>query len=212
MKAIYLHELGSGPASRKAVFFRQKLAASRVEAVVPDLAQGDFEHLTISGQLRVVEEIAGGEPVRLIGSSMGGYLAALYAARHPETERVVLLAPAFGFATRWPASLGREKLDEWRRTGWMEVFHYAFGEPRRVHYGLIEDGQKYEDFPAVPQPALVFHGVNDTVVPSTFSEEFARGRANVRLRLLESGHELTDVTTPIWVEIENFLGLIPGIW
>jgi uncharacterized protein len=211
MKTLYLHGFASSPASRKAVFFREKLAAAGVEALVPDLAQGDFEHLTISGQLRVVEEIAGGEPVRLIGSSMGGYLAALYAARHPETDRVVLMAPAFGFATRWPVSLGQQKLDEWRRTGWMEVFHYAFGEPRPVHYGLIEDGRKYEDFPDVSQPALVFHGVNDAVVPAAFSEEFARGRANVRLRLLESGHELTDVTTPIWVETERFLGLATRI-
>ena len=31
---------------------------------------------------------------------MGGYLAALYASRHPEIDRMVLLAPAFGFGTR----------------------------------------------------------------------------------------------------------------
>src|SRR5690348_17748458 len=53
-----------------------------------------FEHLTISGQLGVLERTLQNEPVRLIGSSMGGYLAALYAARHPEVDRLVLLAPA----------------------------------------------------------------------------------------------------------------------
>lgn len=211
MKTIYLHGFASSPASSKAQFFREKLAADGVETLIPDLAQDDFEHLTISGQLRVIEQITLGEPVRLIGSSMGGYLAALYAARHPETERVVLMAPAFGFAIRWPLSLGQERLDQWRRTGWMEVFHYAFGEPRRVHYELIEDGRKYEEFPDVRQPTLVFHGVSDAVVPAAFSEEFARGRSNVRLRLLESGHELTDMTAPIWVEIEKFFGLIPSI-
>ena len=211
MKTIYLHGFASSPASTKAGFFRDRLAAAGVEVLAPDLAQGDFEHLTITGQLRVVESLAGGEAVRLIGSSMGGYLAALYAARHPETERVVLMAPAFGFAGRWPESLGAEKLEEWRRTGWMEVFHYALGQNTRIHYALIEDGQRYEDFPSVTQPALVFHGRNDSVVPARLSEEFARGRPNVILRLLESGHELTDVTSRMWVETSEFLGLNPAV-
>jgi pimeloyl-ACP methyl ester carboxylesterase len=211
MKTIYLHGFASSPGSTKAGFFRDRLAAAGAEVLVPDLAQGDFEHLTISGQLRVVESLAAGQPVRLIGSSMGGYLAALYAARHGETDRIVLMAPAFGFARRWPETLGAEKLEEWRRTGWMEVFHYALGRTARIHYGLIEDGQRYEDFPVVTQPALVFHGRNDPVVPSRFSEEFARARPNVTLRLLESGHELTDVTSRMWVETSEFLGLNPVV-
>src|ERR1700692_983638 len=68
-----------------------------------------------------------GEPVTLVGSSMGGYLAALYAARGPETARVVLMAPAFGFARRWRERLGAAAVEEWKRTGALEVFHYGEG-------------------------------------------------------------------------------------
>ena len=88
-------------------------------------------------------------PVVLIGSSMGGYLASLYAARHPEVLRVVLLAPAFGFARRWTETLDPSQLEEWKRTGWLSLYHFAEQRQSRVHYGLIADGLQY-DRPNVP--------------------------------------------------------------
>src|SRR5438034_10107261 len=103
---LLFHGSASVSMSTKAQFFRRRFEETGVEMQIPDLSEGNFETLTISGQLRVIERIAGGEDVRLIGSSMGGYLAALYAARHPEVSRVVLFAPAFGFARRWPLLLG----------------------------------------------------------------------------------------------------------
>ena len=48
---------------------------------------------------RTGEKLAKGEPLVLMGSSLGGYLAALYAARHPSSvDRLILLAPAFRFS------------------------------------------------------------------------------------------------------------------
>lgn len=202
---IYLHGFASGPGSKKAQYFRQCFSDAGVELLIPDLAEGDFEHLTLTGQLAVVERLAVGRPVTLIGSSMGGYLAALYAARHPETERVVLLAPAFGFPTRWPESLGHEAMAGWRKTGWKRVFHYGDGQERNLAYGLIEDGSRYEDFPAFAQPGLIFHGRNDTVVPATSSEHFAASRPNVRLQILDSDHELADVLPHLWNEMREFV-------
>jgi hypothetical protein len=204
-RLIYLHGFASGPGSRKARYFHERLSKAGIEVEVPDLAQGDFEGLTISGQLRVVERLARGEPVWLMGSSMGGYLAALYAARHPEVERAVLLAPAFGFARRWSESLGSGKLDEWMRSGYLSVYHFADGGERRVGYGLIDDGLQYEDYPDVRQPVLIFHGTRDAVVPAEYSREFAAARPNVILHLLDSDHELTDVMDAMWRETERFL-------
>ena len=94
-RILYLHGFASSPASSKARFFAARLRAAGGRVEIPDLAAGDFEHLTITGQLRVIEQAAAGEPVALMGSSLGGYLAGLYAARHPEVSRVILLAPAF---------------------------------------------------------------------------------------------------------------------
>jgi uncharacterized protein len=202
MNIIYLHGFASGPMSSKAQFFRQRFEELGIAMQIPDLAEGDFERLTISGQLRVIERVAKGPDVRLIGSSMGGYLAALYAARRPEVTGLVLMAPAFGFSRRWPQRLGVDKVAEWRRTGWLPVYHYGDKIERRVSYELLEDGERYEDYPDVSQPTLVFHGRNDDVVPVQYSEEFAARHPGVTLRVMDSGHELLDVLEQMWAEIK----------
>lgn len=208
-RILYLHGFASSPKSRKAQFFRERFAGTGASLEIPDLAEGNFEQLTISGQLAVIDRLAGGERVSLIGSSMGGYIAALYAARHPEIEKVVLLAPAFGFARRWMESLEPEKLREWKRSGRLSFYHYGDQRERPLSYRLIEDGVQYEEYPDVRQPALVFHGSKDTSVPAEYSVEFAAGRANVRLELVESDHELTDVLDRMWEKVRQFL--LPGV-
>jgi uncharacterized protein len=204
-RIVYLHGFASGPSSKKARFFAQRLAQLGIGLEIPDLAQGDFARLSISGQLGVIERVTRGEPACLIGSSMGGYLAALYAARHTEVEKLVLLAPAFSFLSRWPETLGPETLEDWKRTGVLKVFHYAEGRTMDLGYQLIEDAAQYEPYPAVIQPTLVFHGKNDTVVPASVSVRFAERHPKVMLRLVESDHELLNVLDDIWMAAEEFL-------
>jgi pimeloyl-ACP methyl ester carboxylesterase len=204
-RVVYLHGFASGPLSNKARFFRESLERAGATVTVPDMAAGDFENLTITGQLGVVGRVVSGEPAALVGSSMGGYLAALFAARHSEITRLVLLAPAFGFARRWPERLGAGAVDAWRRLGSLEVFHYAENRPRRIAFALLEDGLRYEDYPDFPQPALIFHGVHDDVVPVDYSREFSAAHPNARLRIVDSGHELLNVLEDIESEVSRFL-------
>ena len=205
MRFVYFHGFASGPQSRKAQTFRTAFEERGVGLEIPRLDGGDFEHLTISGQLRVVEERLAGAPCRLIGSSMGGYLAALYASTHPEVERLVLLAPALGFASRWLEMQGPEVISSWRDTGCLEVFHYGDKAQRRVHYGLLEDAANFPGFPDFRQDALIFHGVNDSVVPVELSREFVASHPNARLREMDSNHELLDVLDVITGEAVPFL-------
>jgi pimeloyl-ACP methyl ester carboxylesterase len=202
---VYLHGFASGPSSTKARRFWVALTAAGAAVSVPDLAAGDFERLTISGQLEVLSQIAGDRPTGLIGSSMGGYLAALFAARRPSVHRLVLLAPAFAFGRRWPEKLGAAEMDRWRSTGALEVFHYAEGRNRVLRYGLMEDAPQYEDFPDFRQPALIFHGRRDDIVPVEYSQEFAAGRSNVTLEVVDSGHDLLDVLDVIVPRAVAFL-------
>ncbi|HUA22167.1 MAG TPA: YqiA/YcfP family alpha/beta fold hydrolase [Bryobacteraceae bacterium] len=202
---IYLHGFASGPGSRKARFFEERFAELGMGLEVPDLTEGNFSGLTLSGQLAVVERIAGDEPVSLIGSSMGGYLAALFAARHPEVEKLVLLAPAFSFLSRWPETLGEEAMENWRRTGRLRIFNYAMVQDADLGYQLIEDAAQYEAYPEFAQPALIFHGRNDTTVPADYSVTFAAQHPNADLRLLESDHELVNVLDDMWMATEKFL-------
>src|SRR6185437_7518888 len=175
MRLIYLHGFASGPLSRKAQAFRSGLVTEQNQLEIPDLAQSDFEHLTISGQLRVIENLLRGEPCRLVGSSMGGYLAALYAAKHPEVDRLVLLAPAFGFAARW-REMQTPSIERWKETNWIEVYHYGEKAIRRVHYELLEDARR-----------------------------FVASHPNAELRELESDHELLDALPAITEESIRFL-------
>jgi len=204
-RILYLHGFASGPSSRKALFFRDRLEAAGARVDILDLAAGDFEGLTITGQLAVIAQAAAGEAVSLVGSSMGGYLAALYAARHPEVRRTALLAPAFAFARRWTEFLGAARIAEWRGDGFMNVFHYGEGRDCKLGYRLLEDAAGYEDYPDVSQPTLLFHGAHDDVVPPQSSQTFAASRPNVRLEILDSGHDLLNVLDYMAPKITEFL-------
>ena len=205
LRVLYLHGFASSPASRKATFFAQRLRAQGFSVEIPDLAEGNFEALTISGQLRLVERLSRAEPVILIGSSLGGYLASLYAARHAEVRRLVLLAPAFQFYNLWTRNLTQEDLARWKAAGSVPVFHYGEEREMPLGYQFIDDAKRFEPFPDVTQPVLIFHGYQDSAVPVEYSVEFTRCRPNAHLVQLPSGHELTDVLEPMWEQIEKFL-------
>jgi uncharacterized protein len=209
-RILYLHGFASGPSSNKARYFRQAFEAAGAQVEVLELDGGNFEGLTITGQLTAIERAAAGQPVMLVGSSMGGYLAALYAARHSEVPRLVLLAPAFRFARAWAERLSPAQIENWRREGAMDVFHYASGRERRLGYQLIEDAAQYEDFPDFRQPALIFHGAHDEVVPPECSHAFAASHPNARLEILDSGHDLLNVLDDIASKITPFL-LAPAV-
>ena len=204
MRVIYLHGFASSPASRKARLFLENLKSRGLEAEALTLAP-DFERLTISGQLAVIDSAVHGDPATLIGSSLGGYLAALYASRHPEIDRLILLAPAFDFHRLWTQKLGPDKLQEWRENGTIPVFNYGLGREAQLGYQLLRDAEQYPPFPEFSQPCLVLHGLNDDVVPFANSAWFAAKHLNVKLVACDSGHELTDVLDEIWKNSSSFL-------
>lgn len=140
----------------------------------------------------------------LIGSSLGGYLAALFAARHVEVDKLILLAPAFCFQKRWLEAHGFEGMEKWRSSGILEVFHYGEGRNLPLGFELMDDAAQYEDYPDCRQPALIFHGTKDTVVPSDYSVAFAAAHPSATLCLFNSGHELVDVLDEMWMATEQF--------
>ena len=204
-RVVYLHGFASSPLSTKAQFFARRFADLGVACDIPQLDEGNFETLTVSGQLRVLDQAVHGDRVILIGSSLGGYLSALYAARHSTVEKVVLMAPAFQFPSRWRSRFSAEEFAEWKSRGSRPFFHYGYKEDRALGYGFVEDAMRYEDEPDFRQPGLILHGSLDDVVPLEASETFARSHPNVRLCVLHSGHELTDVMERMWNETAKFL-------
>src|SRR5581483_2718768 len=99
LPVIYLHGFASSPQSCKPAFFWERLEARGATFRCPDLNAPEFSTLTVSRMLEHVErDIAGlGDPVSLIGSSLGAFVAVEAAARDAERgrkriDRLVLLA------------------------------------------------------------------------------------------------------------------------
>ena len=205
-QVLYLHGFASGPSSTKANFFSARFGEIGVETTVPDLNEDDFEGLHITRELELIEQVSRKiNPALVMGSSHGGYLAALHACRHPElAPALLLIAPGFGFPGRWDDKLGKQRLAKWKRTGSMPYFHYGAHCFKQVGYQFYEDAQQYDPFPEVKQPTLIFHGKADEAVGAELSEQFAAGKSNVELHLLDSDHALTDVMDEMWRETARF--------
>ena len=205
-RLIYLHGFASSPGSNKATRFAEAVQRRGVAVEIPDLNEGDFRNLTLSRQLRLVERLAAGdEPLVIVGSSMGGYVAALYAAREPRVVALVLLAPAFDFHRRWLERIGESMAAEWQRRGWMPVMHYATNQMEFIGWSLIEDAGRHAAFPEVTVPTLLIHGRRDETVDPRGSLRYAAGRPNVELVLLDSDHSLADAADEIVSRACRFL-------
>ena len=201
MRCIYLHGFASSPASAKALLFRARLAALGVELEVPDQNQPDFRGLTVSRSLALLEDrIPAGERGVVFGSSFGGYVAALFATRHPErVAALVLLAPALNLARLLRDRYGDAALDAWRRDGQVEVDHPAFGRPAALAYDFQADAERWAEVPVdLRCPTVILHGVHDVEVPPAGSERLACGHPEVELVLLDSDHSLEDVAERVW--------------
>ena len=200
----YLHGFASGPGSTKAQYFRAKLAELGLDLAIPDLAP-DFTHMTITSQLAIVEPLLT-EGSILMGSSLGGYLAALVAARYPERVRaLVLLAPAFGFADRWEQRVGADVFARWKRDRTMTVLHYGLDRELPLSFDLSDDAHGYPAEPDPVCPALVIAGRRDEAVPLPAVEHFAAARTGRDLVVYDAGHELTEVLSPMWQRTRAFL-------
>ena len=116
------------------------------------------------------------------------------------------MAPAFDFGGNRLRQLGPAGVDEWRREGSIEFFHYADNKPRRVWFRLYEDAAQYDAFAlTLTQPVHIFQGRrDDTVLPETVAA-WAKGRPNVDFHWYDDGHQLADsVDDIVSVSISRF--------
>ena len=202
---LYLHGYASGSESTKGQYLAARFEETGVNVTLPDLDDGDFTGTTVSRQLRLVGKLARElRPTMLIGSSLGGYVAALHAAREPDTAPpLVLLAPAFDFATDLRNLLGPDEA-RWREQGTMAVFHHRHKRKMPLSYGFLEDALRYEAYPDVRVPTKILQGLLDVVVNPGHSYLFARGRPNVEVEYLETDHSMLSAIELIWVSAWDF--------
>ncbi len=213
MHYIYLHGFCSSPNSAKGRYFRERFAESGIELAVPDLNAGGFESLTISRMLEQVEQCAEGfaGELTLFGSSLGAYVAILYALQTRRVSRLVLLAPAVGFIERHRRNAEPGFFEEWEESGSAEFFHHGYEKNMPLHFEFVRDAEAYASRNLAGDiPTIAFQGLHDEVVPAEAALQYLRLNRAAELVLLHSDHQLRDCTERIWEYTRAFLGLQQG--
>lgn len=196
---LYLHGFASGPTSAKANAFRQ--AFSEAPLCCPDLNLSaptparpephfDFFGLTVPRALSAARRSLFEETI-VVGSSMGGYLAALLAA-DPRVKALILMAPAFDFSARLLDRHGAEEVARWRREGYTMIDHHQTRAPERLGTAILEP-HGLPAFPPIVRPTYILHGLRDETVPPALSERARSGHEAsplVELDLVDDDHRL----------------------
>jgi pimeloyl-ACP methyl ester carboxylesterase len=222
---LFVHGFGSRRSGDKAVALRDACRARGWAFAAFDFrGHGDstfgpgavkLRELRGSGLLEDLEAVRaflasrGFERVGLVGSSMGGWASSWFALDCHAVPAVVLLAPAFRFLhARWDR-LSAEEQAAFRAQGYWPV--RSDWVETELGWGLVEERERFP--PGLltarwQKPALIFHGLDDDVVPPLDSIAFAQqtsARA-VEVRLLKAGdHRLTAFADEIASEACRFL-------
>lgn len=218
MHIFYLHGFASSARSSKARFLAERLAPLGLPLHCPDFNEPDFSTLTVTRMIDQVEAAMAAcppAPIVLVGSSLGAFVAWHVAARESvradalrPISHLVLLAPALDFGANLLKELGEEGMRLWRETNRKALFHYAFSEPREVHYALFEDSRQYVSAAVhVSTPGLVFQGTRDAFIDPEMVAAFAAERPALTLHLLNDDHQLLSSLDTIWERTAAFLGL-----
>ena len=130
--------------------------------------------------------------VGLIGSSFGGLISLLVAARHPDLLALGLKCPVPDFPEMLRLEFGESAMNRWKETGEIPNVTGVDHTPIALHYTFYEDCLKYDAFDAatrIKAPALIVHGDQDELVPLHQIQRLENSLAGPRqLSLLEGAN------------------------
>jgi len=191
---IYLHGFASSPGSKKAAEFKKRFDSASLSLTVPDLEAGDFQRLSLSRQIKVMDacmDLYPGERFGLIGSSMGGYLAALMAQMRQEVTAIYIMAPGFNFLKRWRDRIQAHLKGSNVIPDLIPVFHYRYNKDMLLSTDIFRDAEKWDHLALDRNlPTRIVHGIHDDTVDITESRKFAESHPMCQLRELDSDHQL----------------------
>ncbi|PIQ99013.1 MAG: hypothetical protein COV66_14080 [Nitrospinae bacterium CG11_big_fil_rev_8_21_14_0_20_45_15] len=193
-KFLYLHGFASSPDSNKARAFKQKFSDLSVPLEIASLDGGDFRNLTLSSQMNIVNQYLDQFPddhFAVIGSSMGGYLAALAANLRPEIKAIYLMAPGFNFLQRWKTKWKEGDENNPPCAKEIKVFHYGVNEWTILNSGIFDDAEKWGKASLTRElPTRIVHGIHDDTVPIEVSRQHISRLKSGSLVELDSDHGL----------------------
>jgi len=87
---VFIHGLDSSSRGTKGTFFRERY---------PEMLMEDYSGGLQERMAQLEKQLTGKSDLILVGSSYGGLMAAVFACKHPDRiRRLILLAPALGHA------------------------------------------------------------------------------------------------------------------
>ncbi|MEE8613369.1 MAG: alpha/beta fold hydrolase [Nitrospirales bacterium] len=135
--------------------------------------EGDFADITIGlcwNQLECALDFLqakGYHHLGVIGSSFGGLIAILAAARNPTFSAIGLKCPVPDFPETLRLELGEEGMNRWKQTD--TIPNVTGGtEPVSLRFAFYEDCCRYDVFKAaasIQTPTVITHGDQDKLVP-----------------------------------------------
>ncbi|MDH7516963.1 MAG: YqiA/YcfP family alpha/beta fold hydrolase [Candidatus Thermoplasmatota archaeon] len=173
----YIHGYESNPDSAKGVLFRDKLGAKPIK-----YRDCKPEDIVISDCLkRINNEIKDDKKVFLIGSSLGGFLAACIALENHNVKKLILLNPAV-----IPPSEDVSKFQ---------------GVPHRILCEM-KDNQLFEK--RINAEITILVGMEDDVIPLRWIMEFAI-KQNATIQFLSDDHGFTKKLNELPLIISDIL-------
>jgi alpha-beta hydrolase superfamily lysophospholipase len=218
---VYVHGFASSRRGEKALYFGERFVARGDAFLTFDLrghgeSSGTMAELTVTRALADVETIFAWARERcarlvVVGSSLGGHLAAWAAARNSDAIAAnLLIAPAFAFYENRVRDLGPEGAARLREDGYAIVRNEWV--TTTIGRELVEDAVGYgmdRLLPIYRTATLILHGTEDTTVPLAGSVDFVRRSAARPLELVAiagGDHRLTDHKAVLFDHMVGFLG------
>ena len=160
----YIHGYQSEPNSTKGTFFKEKL-----NAIPINYRDCEPEKLIISDCLnRIKKQITNDKDVFLIGSSLGGFLAAKTALNNSNVKQIILLNPAI-----IPPSVDVTKIQDM---------------PQNI-LSDMQDTMLFNE--KINSDIFILAGTMDNVVPNHWIIEFAKAQ-EATIRFLHDDHSFTN--------------------
>jgi putative redox protein len=199
---ILCHGMESDKSSAKLIFLGRALAEKGIVSLRFDFSyvgesSGKFEDITYSGEVDDLKAayawMQSHQPGKtaVFGSSMGGTVALMFAAREAAVAALVTLAAPL-HPEKFPKRvLAPAQLRQWREQG------FTIYNGRRLNVSLLEDLERIdvvESARKVKCPILILHGDADEVVPVEDAYELNACLSDSRcLSILKDGdHRLSD--------------------
>jgi uncharacterized protein len=151
-------------------------------------SEGQSEHVTITGELRDLEnsihqfrkEVGGFKSLYILGASFGAVSSILYTARNPkQVKKLILWNPVLDFEktflkaiTPWGKTFfNKHGYIELEKCGYIKVPETEFCLGKELIHEMSQY-KPYELLNKLKMPVLTIHGNKDTAVPFSVSKQY----------------------------------------